>query len=44
MLVAGNPHAHGVRPSRKRYIELFTLMFYSPFVGLQIDLKLGDPG
>ena len=40
VLVAGNPHAHGIRPSKKRYLELFTLMFHSLFVGLQIDLNL----
>ena len=44
VLLAGNPHAHGVRPNKKRYLALFTIMFYSSFVGLQIDLEFGDPG
>ena len=28
VLSACNPHAHGVRASRKRYLELSTLMFF----------------
>ena len=44
VLVICNPHARGVRASRKRYLELTTLIFYSSFVGLPIDLELCDSG
>ena len=42
LLIACDPH--DVRASRKRYLELPTLIFYSCFVGRQMHVELRDPG